>query len=121
MNEVRRLAKRQCANFHDDATCLDPTIASEKCLFFLADCEGVRCRYFEQAVLPTDTVLQIAYFRERDGEEIEPENLGECAKCGKSYRRHSNRQKYCSVCRVEVTREAARNRQRLQRGKKKSK
>lgn len=97
---VDALIREWCANY-DNSTgmclgleCKCPQLLSG----FLA------CRYFREAVLPIDPVLQ--------AQIMGSEGIKTCEVCGKPFRAVSNRAKYCARCSTiqRKKREAARQR-----------
>ncbi len=129
ITKARKLAKELCANY--DLT--GPTGTKNwcwprdtVCRFYTGD-DPERCGYFEEAVLPTDPGLQIAYssyfgaVKVSQSEQAGPgpviTNRRQC-KCGKTFTRKSNRQLLCEECSRAEKKKKSRERKRRQRMKK---
>lgn len=104
---IRRLVISLCANYDRGQGCLPLDC---EC-YMLDKCwTGAYCRYFREAVLPTDPVLEAAL----TGDGPAPDTKT-CPVCGAAYLPTTS-QAYCSeACRVIGQREADRRRKREQR------
>ncbi len=104
---IRRLATGMCANYDPEYGCLP----LECSCYMLGKCwTGAYCRYFQNAVLPLDSVLEAKLM---DSAGIAFQKI--CPVCGAAYIPVTN-QAYCSeACRVVGQREADRRRQRRHR------
>lgn len=105
---IRRLVIRLCANYDSgDNLCL-PLDCS---CYMLGKCwTGALCRYFRDAVLPTDPALEAALTG-----AVHLQNYKECPVCGKAYLPVTS-QAYCSdVCRTLARRKSERERKRKER------
>ena len=72
---IRKLVTRLCANYDRDVGCLPldcPCYMLEKCW------TGALCRYFREAVLPNDPVLEASLASEGPAPETRP-----CPVCGR--------------------------------------
>ena len=84
---IRKLVTRLCANYDRDAGCLPldyPCYMLEKCW------TGALCRYFREAVLPNDPVLEASLAVEGPAPETRP-----CPICGRVFF-PDGRTRYCS-------------------------
>ena len=76
---IRKLVTRLCANYDRDVGCLPldcPCYMLEKCW------TGALCRYFREAVLPNDPVLEASLAAEGPAPETRP-----CPVCGRLFSR----------------------------------
>ena len=95
---IRRLAADMCANFDRQYGCL---LLEDRCYMFYGaayTCSAL-CRYYRNAVLPTDPKLEALL----GGENI-AEHIKRCAVCGKELYSTGNRAKYCGLCARRVHR-----------------
>ena len=84
---VNALLRKLCANYDRDVGCLPldcPCYMLEKCW------TGALCRYFREAVLPNDPVLEASLAAEGPAPETRP-----CPVCGRAFL-PDGRQRYCS-------------------------
>lgn len=84
---IRKLVTRLCANYDRDVGCLSldcPCYMLEKCW------TGALCRYFREAVLPNDPVLEASLAAEGPAPETRP-----CPVCGRAFL-PDGRTRYCS-------------------------
>ena len=106
---IRKLVLSLCANYDRAQGCLPLDC---EC-YMLGKCwTGAYCRYFCEAVLPTDPVLEAALTTEGPPPDSKP-----CPVCGAAYLPVTS-QAYCSdTCRLIGQREADRRRKRERRKK----
>lgn len=106
---IRKLVTEMCANYDRDYGCLPLDCAC----YMLRKCwTGAYCRYFREAVLPLDPVLQASI-----SEEGPPPDARLCAVCGSPFL-PEGRQAYCSeACKAEGNRRKSRVRMRKKRYK----
>lgn len=97
---------RTCANFDcQDKICL---ILDDPCYMLGKVWTGAMCRYFREAVLPTNPALEAVLTRT-------PENQKKCPVCGNTFIPTTS-QAYCSDrCRVFARRKSERERKRRER------
>lgn len=107
---IRRLVTNLCANYDErDKLCL-PLDGS--CYMLGKWWTGGLCRYFRDAVLPTDPALEAALTGNDNSQKQK-----ECPVCGKAYLPTTS-QAYCSdACRTSARREYERKRKRRERQK----
>lgn len=92
---IRRLVTGLCANYDREYGCLPLDC---EC-YMLGKCwTGAYCRYFREAVLPTDPALEAALTTEGPAPEMRP-----CPVCGRPFLPEGN-QAYCSVACSEAAR-----------------
>ena len=92
---IRRLVTSLCANYDREYGCLPLDC---EC-YMLSKCwTGAYCRYFREAVLPTNPVLEAALTQEGPTPEVRV-----CAVCGKPFLPEGN-QAYCSAACSEAAR-----------------
>ena len=104
---IRKLVKTLCANYDSEHGCLP---LDAPCYMLGKWWTGAYCRYFQNALLPLDPVLEAALFGQGGGTAYKV-----CPVCGGAYY-PVTRQAYCSaVCRIKGNREKARLRQRRHR------
>ena len=97
---IRKLVTALCANYDKDYGCLP---LDAEC-YMLGKCwTGAYCRYFREAVLPTDPVLEAALLAEGPAPDTRP-----CPICGRPFL-PDGKQAYCSAACAD---EARRRRQR---------
>ena len=105
---IRRLVKL-CANYDAEYGCL---LLDGSCYMLGKWWTGGYCRYFQEAVLPLDPVLEVALLGQSGGPAYKV-----CPICGGAYLPVTS-QVYCSeACRIKGGREAARLRQQRHRYK----
>lgn len=105
---IRKLVKNLCANYDRDYGCLP---LDAECYMFGKCWTGAYCRYFREAVLPTDPVLEAALTAEGPGPETTP-----CPVCGRPFL-PVGKTRYCSrVCAGAALREQKRAYMRKKRG-----
>lgn len=104
---IRKLVTRLCANYDRDVGCLPldcPCYMLEKCW------TGALCRYFREAVLPNDPMLEASLAVEGPAPETRP-----CSVCGRAFL-PDGRTLYCSpVCARAALRQQKRNYMRKKR------
>ena len=107
---IRKLVTEMCANYDRDYGCLPLDC---EC-YMLGKCwTGAYCRYFREAVLPLDLVLQASICEESPAPDTRL-----CAVCGSPFL-PEGRQTYCSeACKAEGNRRKSRERMRKRRYKK---
>lgn len=105
---IHKLVKSLCTNYDKDYGCLPLDC---EC-FMLGKCwKGALCRYFREAVLPTDAALEAALLT--DGPVLEPRP---CPVCGRAFL-PDGRTRYCSeVCAGVARRKKQRDYMRKYRG-----
>ena len=105
---IRKLVTRLCANYDRDVGCLPldcPCYMLEKCW------TGALCRYFREAVLPNDPVLEASLAAEGPAPKTRP-----CPVCGRTFL-PNGRTRYCSPgCARTALRQQKRNYMRKKRG-----
>ena len=105
---IRKLVTRRCANYDRDVGCLPldcPCYMLEKYL------TGALCRYFREAVLPNDPVLEASLAAEGPAPKTRP-----CPVCGRAFL-PDGRTRYCSSgCARTALRQQKRNYMRKKRG-----
>ncbi|WP_353737793.1 cysteine-rich VLP protein [Kyrpidia sp.] len=113
--ELKNPAKTTCANYGTNGNCLITDLECYVCReLTLEGQEPWRCRWFERAVLPNDSILEAGYRKalaNHLGVEMEEDStrlIKECAMCGKDFKATSNRAKYCHKCRPLHNRELKR-------------
>lgn len=108
--DIKKLVKSSCANYDREYGCLPLDC---ECYMFGKWWTGGFCRYFENAVLPLNPVLESSLM----GTAIS-EKLKECPICSKLYTPTTS-QAYCSEkCKKTGQLEDARNRQKKWRNSK---
>lgn len=105
---IRRLVVGMCANYDSEYGCLPLDC---EC-YMLGKCwTGAYCRWFREAVLPLDPVLQAAITGEGAAPETRP-----CPVCGGPFL-PDGRRRYCSAaCAQAARRQQKRNFMRRKRG-----
>jgi hypothetical protein len=120
---IQGLTKEQCAYHENNYNghlnfCLTGECPDNKCIYFYDskdDYYFIRCKYFEECVLPLDKQLEAIYYAKieaeknkkqltnKEIEEIKIKNKVtiECLKCKKEFKPTSNRQKYCNKCKKD--------------------
>lgn len=93
---IRALVVKWCANYDREYGCLPLDC---EC-YMLGKCwTGAYCRYFREAVLPLDPVLEAALSAQGPAPETRP-----CPVCGRTFV-PQGRQKYCSTRCAEIARQ----------------
>ena len=107
---IRKLVKDLCANYDYEYGCL---LLDAECYMFYGvayTCSAL-CKYFKNAVLPTEPVLEAVL----SGREVP--NTEKCAVCGVSFI-PDGKQRYCSPeCQDEGNRRMSRERMKRKRDK----
>ena len=105
---IHKLVKSLCANYDKDYGCLQ---LDYEC-FMLGKCwTGALCRYFREAVLPTDAALEAALLTDGPVPETRP-----CPVCGRAFL-PDGRTRYCSeACAGAARRKKQRGYMRKYRG-----
>lgn len=105
---IRRLVTKLCANYDKEYGCLPLDC---EC-YMLGKCwTGAYCRYFREAVLPTDPALEAALTCEGPAPEMRP-----CPVCGRPVPPDGRRQ-YCSpACASAALRRQKKEYMRRKRG-----
>ena len=86
---IRKLVTDMCANYDKEYGCLPLDCDC----YMLGKCwTGAYCKYFQNAVLPLDPVLE-ATLTGRAAPETD-----KCAVCAKAFRTTNNRAQYCKTC-----------------------
>lgn len=113
LKDVQRLAKSTCANFTGQDGCLYAPIGCSQCFYFRELAEGQqvqRCKYFEEAVLPNDSVLETAYQQSLgeylSGNGEQQQETCKCKRCNKTIVKRSNRTSYCVQCKSVAERQS---------------
>lgn len=107
--KIRALVTKLCANYDRDYGCLPLDC---EC-YMLGKCwTGAYCRYFREAVLPTDPALEAALTSEGPPPETRP-----CPVCGRLFL-PDGRMRYCSpACAGAAHRQQQRAHMRKKRGR----
>jgi hypothetical protein len=115
---IQGLIREQCANHENNFNknvnfCLTEECPDNKCIYFYDDKDNyyiIRCKYFEECVLPLNKELEIKYWEAIKGNLSEKEltelhnkisknaKSSLICKCGKEFKAKSNRQKVCQDC-----------------------
>ena len=122
---IRRLIRAQCSSHRRKFNgvrdhCIRSTRPDLRCRLVAADDD--RCPVFEEQILPLDPELESLYpfyLKARSqGRKLSVKQLGAiadagkpkaaCAKCGRTFARSSNRQRYCEACKPMMKREKQR-------------
>lgn len=109
LNEVRKLAKKQCATFEGKEGCC----LRGKCIYFEDDIPA-HCRYFIEAVLPIDSELEGEYMKAARKGFLPSDSI--CEICGQKFEPSNNKQKYCSECATDKKRKYDREFKQKSRG-----
>lgn len=105
---IRALVRKWCANYDRDYGCLP---LGEPCYMFGKCWTGAYCRYFREAVLPLDPVLERSLTVESPPPETVP-----CPMCGRSFL-PDGRTRYCSpACAKRAHRQQQRAHMQKKRG-----
>lgn len=111
LKKVKKLAKDLCATFEGCDGCMLTPNDRDQCVYYWqSDRIYYRCRYFETHVLPSNPALEEAYYEEINVKQEDKKDVDYCEMCGKSYKKNSNRQKYCGTCKERAEKEARRKR-----------
>jgi len=103
---IRKLVIAMCANFDSEYGCLP---LDSDCYMFGKWWTGGYCKYFQNAVLPLDPMLEASLL----GRETPIQDI--CAICNKPFI-PDGKQSYCSpVCKAEGNRRKSRERMRKKR------
>ena len=105
---IHKLVKSLCANYDKDYGCLPLDC---EC-YMLGKCwTGAYCRYFREAVLPTNPALEAALLSDGPAPETRP-----CPVCGRAFL-PDGRTRYCSeTCAAVALRKQKRDFMRKKRG-----
>lgn len=126
---IQGLIKEQCA-YHDNEAhnvknhCYTGEMPNNQCIYFYDDKDDwyiIRCKYFEECVLPLNHDLEVKYYEDLkiDGKIIsKDEKTKTCECCGKTIKVKTNRQKFCDKCAAKNRREAVRKNTKKYRRKK---
>lgn len=106
--KIRKLVKKWCANYDKECGCLPLDC---EC-YMLGKCwAGAYCRYFREAVLPLDPVLEAGLTAEGPAPETRP-----CPVCGSVFL-PDGRTRYCSpACAKKAHRRQQRDHMKKKRG-----
>jgi hypothetical protein len=105
---IRKLVTGMCANYDAEYGCLP--LDYGRCYMLDKWWTGAYCKYFRNAVLPLDPVLEAVL---TDGAEPDKRL---CSVCGQAIYADNNRGKYCDVCAGAVRRKRQREYMRKKRG-----
>lgn len=126
MKTVLQLVREECANHENNFNshqnyCLTDECPDNKCIYFYDNKDDyyvIRCKYFEEYVLPLNKDLEIKYW-ETIKDNISEKELKELyikiaknaksslvCECGKEFKAKSNRQKLCSDCQKKHRRDS---------------
>lgn len=111
LNKVKKLIKNECAGYYyeNDYCCSkDGT-----CVFFRETDKLIKCKYFEEGVLPLDVDLEYEYRVERKmnvGNKTSVKTNIKCNRCNLFFEANSNRQVYCEKCKKIINREKIKER-----------
>lgn len=115
IKEVKKLARNNCANYVSNI-CIE---SDKPCHYFTAHGANISCDYFEQAVLPSEPLLEQEYKTAHGINYVEDKpvtvNVGKCNRCGDEFVKGSNRALYCNPCKTEKQREHNRRTMRNKR------
>ena len=112
--KAKQLARKECANLID-GTCID---YDKPCFLISPKYDSIHdgaidCDYFLISVLPLQPDLQKAIWNEIFREDGAVSSvMKNCAICGKPFIPTSNRQKFCSDCKLYANRARGREKQR---------
>jgi hypothetical protein len=101
---IRKLATGICANYDNEYGCLPLDCP---CYMLHKWWTGAYCKYFRNALLPLDPVLETA-ITDRTADK-------HCAICNKPVYTQGNRVKYCKACSATVRRKRQRDYMRKRR------
>jgi len=105
---IKKLVTDMCANYDKDHGCL---LLDGECYMFGKWWTGNYCKYFQDAVLPLDPILEASIL----GRETPMQDT--CAVCNKPFI-PDGKQSYCSAaCKAEGNRRKSRERMRKKRRK----
>lgn len=106
INKVKKLIKDECAGYYyEDNYCCSK---DRECIYFVESDKLVKCKYFEQGVLPLDIDLEYEYRVERKmnvGNKTSIKTNIKCGRCNTYFDANSNRQVYCEKCKKIIKRE----------------
>jgi len=106
---IRQLVVKSCANYCGHyGLCLP---LDTGCYMLTKYWTGAYCKYFQNAVLPLDPVLEAALTGSGS-----VENARMCAACGKPIYAANNRALYCGACAATARRRRQREYMRKKRG-----
>jgi ribosomal protein L37E len=105
---IRKLVTGMCANYDRDCGCLPLDYGG--CYMLNKWWTGSYCKYFQNAVLPLDPMLE-ATLTGREAPAMEA-----CAICGKPIHAANNRAKYCAACADAARRKRQREYMRKKKG-----
>jgi hypothetical protein len=105
-SDVAKLAKKECANHYGKDRCL---LTGEQCVFF-NNLANQTCKYAQESLLPGVPALEQAYYDSFRKTKTERKDIANCDICGNSFRKASNRQRFCHACREQAETEARRKR-----------
>ncbi|MDD4564243.1 MAG: hypothetical protein PHE79_01960 [Eubacteriales bacterium] len=113
INRIKSLIKEECAGYVTGFVNNYCCNHDEACLYF-GEGDMLRCKYFEEGVLPLEEDLERQYRQEHNmgaavGRKAKPKV--KCERCGELFDANSNRQHYCEKCQKIVRREQSRERQ----------
>jgi hypothetical protein len=92
---IKRLVTTLCASYCKEYGCL---LLDDGCVMLIKCWTGGGCKYFRNAVLPNDPVLEAALIQGK------PMKIRHCAVCGNTFQSLSNNAKYCGSCAKSVHR-----------------
>lgn len=127
--KTKALIRAECANYdlrYCNIThyCFDPQYAlKRRCSYFCEEPES--CEWFEEAVLPQDKLLELAYednfcvHQYVPGEADDKVKTKKCQTpgCTRIFLAAGNRSQYCPKCRDRIRKEKTRERVRKNRAK----
>ena len=97
-NKVKKLIKKECANYIDgDCILLDTTCPQMGCMY------SVLCKYFINSVLPLDKELYKELLP--DAEETSGLYNKQCKICNKHFTSDKKNERYCDKCKDKVKKE----------------
>jgi hypothetical protein len=130
LKQVQQLINKECANYFfksDDTShyCCKEWTKDLSCIYFQAEPEFERCKYFEDVVLPMSEEIKIIYdltyidnvsLTSKQQREIKQEidwanRPRRKCECGEIFPAKSNRQKLCDSCGILKRKEKERDRQ----------
>lgn len=115
--EIKRLCQ-ECACIKPGNRCVFCPDEQPSCRYYRdGQLAELRCRYFEEYVLPADPQLEEAYWRSIDRGTDARLVYDACTRCGKTIRKRSNAQKYCEECAAAAHRAVKREHARRRRAK----
>ena len=109
-SRCKKLAKDLCANFFQPEGCYIYENDSITCIYDLNEpLKLIRCAWFEQAVLPTESVLEVEYWNTLLGAEGAEKQIDYCQNCKKEIVKTSVNQKYCEKCAAKKKKQSTRD------------